>query len=75
MKEITYSEFEDYLAKADAYDDPKTIKIYGDGFCLTFLRTHLIQWRGGLTKEMLEKLREHGHCRAVIEDVVSVGRL
>jgi len=75
MKEITYANFEDYLVKADAYEDPKTIKIYNSSVCLTFLRTHLIQWKGPITTELGNKLREHEHFRATIEDVTPVGRL
>lgn len=75
MKEITYINFEDYLVKADAYEDPKTIKIFTDNVCLTFLRTHLIQYKGALNQSMAEKLRERGHFRATIEDITPVGRL
>lgn len=75
MKEITFTNFDDYLTKADAYDDPKTIKIFDDTVCLTFLRTHLIQWKGKVTVGLVEKLRGHGHFKAIIEDVTPAGRL
>lgn len=75
MREITYSNFNDYLVKADTYDDPKTIKIYTDNLCLTYLRTHIIQYKGELSQEVVRQLREHGHCRAIIEDIAPLGRM
>ena len=75
MREITYSNFNDYLTKASAYDDPKTIKIYTDNVCLTYLRTHLIQYKGELSKDMFEQLRREGHCRAIMEDIAPLGRM
>ena len=86
MKEITYTEFNDYIEKSKAFDDPKIIKIYNTWDlatstpftackAVTFLRTWLIQWQGKSTREALEILVESGHRKGKIIDVVPMGRV
>ena len=85
MKEITYTEFNDYIEKSKAFDDPKVAKIYtlwdaGEfgsvRMCkaVTFLRTWLLQWEGKSSNEILEVLKESGHRSGKIQDIVPLGR-
>lgn len=85
MKEITYTEFNDYIEKSKAFDDPKVIKVYktwetGESgsvrWCkaITFLRTWLLQWTGQPSREVVENLVESGHKKGKIIDVVPMGR-
>ena len=86
MKEITYTEFNDYIEKSKAFDDPKIVKVYtlwNTGECgsvrmckgVTFLRTWLLQWKGESSNEILEALRDSGHKKGRITDVVPMGRV
>lgn len=79
MKEITYTEFNDYIEKSKAFEDPKIIKLYNekDKTCraVTFLRTWLIQWQGETSRQVVEILVESGHKKGKILDVVPMGRV
>ena len=86
MKEITYTEFNDYIEKSRAFDDPKVVKVYtlwdtgefgATRMCkaITFLRTWLLQWKGITSNEIIESLTESGHRKGKIIDVVPMGRV
>lgn len=85
MKEITYTNFDDYIEKSKAFGDPKVVKVftiwdsgeYGKvRICkvVTFLRTWLIQWQGKFSNEIFVTLTGCGHKEGKLQDVVPLGR-
>lgn len=87
MKEFWYSVLEDYLSKAEAYDNPKQLKMFevNDTVvsekklvrAVTYIRTALFGWQEEVTKEEVEgistRLRSCGHSRGVILEVGKLG--
>lgn len=86
MKEFWYDDLDKYLSVADAYDNPKTVKMYelvtiseqGKKLlrAVTYLRTALIGWQRKVTQQdkdgFMEKLDAHNHGLGFI---LEVGRL
>ncbi|MHA3965035.1 MAG: hypothetical protein AM325_016020 [Candidatus Thorarchaeota archaeon SMTZ1-45] len=83
MKEFWYDDIDRYLKLADAYDNPKTVKMYelvnssepGKKLlrAVTYLRTALVGWQKLVTQDtkddFIVKLESHGHSLGVILEV------
>ena len=87
MKEFTYLNLEEYLDKADKYEDPKIIKIVqvdakeeANLYCvkaMVYLRTALICWEDkniDLDRVRSDKkiLKEHGHAEGRVVEVTGL---
>ncbi len=86
MQTIRIDEEDDYLYRADSFETAKTIKIveaeeHNGTFkvvAITFPRTFLVQyvWETKATqgeklqKELLKRLKEHGHCLGSIRETI-----
>ena len=87
MKEFYYTNLEEYLKKADAYDNPKQLKMFEvnrtnipemkDMIAVTYIRTALFGWRARVAEEKVEEivsqLRAHDHARGVMLEVGKLG--
>ncbi len=87
MKLLKIKSLEDYLKVADAYDNPKTLKIVESGSgggiywvkAITFPVTHQIEWRGDFndlealqtSTSAIESLVAHNHYRGRVEDITT----
>lgn len=85
MKEISYKTIDDYVKMSKNYSDPKVVRIYEivrdeEGKqpqaikAVTFLRTFLFQWRGTVSNDVIEILRNSGHLEGDIKDVIPLGK-
>lgn len=86
MKEFTYQHLEDYLDKADKYDDPKIIKMVEVSSveeskfytikAMVYLRTALICWETkvklGDVDPLRKVLKEHGHAEGRVVEVTGL---
>ena len=88
MREFTYNNLEDYLQKADCYDDPKIIKIVevtvkdnpklANVKAIVYLRTALICWESsslqGLNEinSLKKTLKEHNHAEGRVCEVAAL---
>lgn len=86
VKEFTYNNLDEYLDKADKYEDPKIIKIVEMSAkeesnlynlkAMVYLRTALLCWegKGGLdvVKELLKELKQHGHAEGRVVEVTGL---
>ncbi len=91
MKLMKIIELEDYLKTADAYDNPKTLKIVESGSgggvfwtkAITFPMTFQIQWHrsyngvDALTQSArdLETIVRHNHMKGKVEDITTGPRM
>ena len=88
MKEFTYKELEDYLQKADTYEDPKIVKMFevtvkddpklANVKAMVYLRTALICWESSSLQGLNEvsalrkTLKEHNHCEGRVVEVTGL---
>ena len=86
MKEFYYNSLDEYLAKADQYDNPKQVKLFEIGksessftvkfMAVTYLWSAMIGWQAVVSKkylkELMEKMKSHGHSQGI---VLEVGKL
>ncbi len=91
MKLLKINILEDYLKVADAYDNPKTLKIVESGSgagiywvkAITFPVTHQIEWRKGFGDQdaldasttAINSLIAHNHFRGKVEDITTGPRM
>lgn len=86
FKEFWYHNIEDFLEKSDAYDNPKTVKIYEIATveqigkklfrAVTYLRTSIIGFQvvvdSAAVEDLAKKCEAHGLKQGV---VLEIGRL
>ena len=88
MKQFTIENISNYLDKANAYDNPKTMKVVqvqvvSEGLirvrAVTFPQTFIIEWTQDLVSEdaktWIDQLEAVGHVRGTVKDVTTGPRI